>query len=104
MKSKTSKEAKVAKDRSREDRGPAQRRSETREESKAAEKSKGKKRGDDSPRIFEWLPVTQKQRDQFFDISIKAGWVGIGGLVVIWVVVRFIGPALGWWIPADVRY
>ena len=67
-------------------------------------KSKGKKRGDNSPRIVEWLPVTQKQRDQFFDISIKAGWVGIGALVVIWVVVRFIGPAAGWWIPADVRY
>ena len=66
-------------------------------------KNKRKKRGDDSPRIFEWLPVTQKQRDQFFDISIKAGWVGIGGLVVIWVVVRFIGPAAGWWIPADLH-
>ena len=65
-------------------------------------KSKGKERGDDSPRIFPWLPVTQKQRDQFFDISIKAGWVGIGVLVLIFVVVRFIGPAAGWWIPADV--
>ena len=65
-------------------------------------KIKAKKRGDESPRIFPWLPVTQKQRDQFFDISIKAGWVGIGALVLIFVVVRFIGPAAGWWIPADV--
>ncbi len=66
-------------------------------------KIKAKKRVDDSPRIFAWLPVTQKQRDQFFDISIKTGWFGIGGLVVIWVVVRFIGPAAGWWIPADLH-
>ena len=65
-------------------------------------KMKRKKRAADSPRIIEWLPVTQKQRDQFFDISIKAGWVGIGVLVLIFVVVRFIGPAAGWWIPADV--
>ncbi len=66
-------------------------------------KSKAKKRVDESPRIVQWLPVTQKQRDQFFDISIKAGWFGIGCLVVIWVVVRFIGPAAGWWIPADLH-
>ena len=65
-------------------------------------KIKAEKRVDDSPRIFAWLPVTQKQRDQFFDISIKVGWVGIGVLVLIFVVVRFIGPAAGWWIPADV--
>ena len=66
-------------------------------------KIKAKERVDNSPRIFAWLPVTQKQRDQFFDISIKAGWVGIGALVLIWVVVRFIGPAAGWWVPADLH-
>ncbi len=66
-------------------------------------KSKTMNKVDDSPRIIEWLPVTQKQRDQFFDISVKAGWVGIGVLVLIWVVVRFIGPAAGWWIPADLH-
>ncbi len=66
-------------------------------------KIKKKERVDSSPRIIEWLPVTQKQRDQFFEISIKAGWVGIGFLVVIWVVVRFIGPAAGWWVPADLH-
>ncbi len=66
-------------------------------------KMKQRERVDSSPRIIEWLPVTQKQRDQFFETSIKAGWVGIGVLVVIWVVVRFIGPAAGWWIPADLH-
>ncbi|MFN4279238.1 DUF2839 domain-containing protein [Thermosynechococcus sp.] len=27
----------------------------------------------------------------------RGTWVGIGLLVVIWVIVRFIGPSLGWW-------
>ena len=66
-------------------------------------KMRTKKKVDDSPRLVQWLPVTEKQRDQFFDVSIKAGWVGIGTLVVIWLVVRFIGPAAGWWVPADLH-
>ena len=56
-----------------------------------------------SPRIVSWFPVTQAQRDQFIQISIRAGWVGIAALVILWVVVRFVGPAAGWWIPADIR-
>ena len=54
-----------------------------------------------SPRIFDWLPVTINQKDSLIKLSIKAGWFGIGTLVIIWVIVRFIGPAAGWWIPAD---
>tara|TARA_A100001388_G_scaffold230685_1_gene182803 strand:+ start:4739 stop:4981 length:243 start_codon:yes stop_codon:yes gene_type:complete len=56
---------------------------------------------DQSPRILEWLPLTINQRDRFIKLSIKASWFGIGGLVVLWVAVRFIGPALGWWTLAD---
>ena len=56
---------------------------------------------DESPRLFEWLPLTINQRDRLIDISIKASWYGIAGLIILWVVVRFIGPAAGWWIPAD---
>ena len=56
-----------------------------------------------SSRIVEWFPVTKKQRDDFIALSIKGGWIGIGLLVVFWLVVRFVGPAFGWWIPADVR-
>ncbi len=57
----------------------------------------------ESPRIVSWFPVTQAQRDQFIQLSIRAGWVGIAALVVLWIIVRFIGPAAGWWIPADIR-
>tara|TARA_B100000900_G_C20478280_1_gene674349 strand:- start:675 stop:920 length:246 start_codon:yes stop_codon:yes gene_type:complete len=56
---------------------------------------------DESPRLFEWLPLTVNQRDNLIKLSIKASWFGIGALVILWLVVRFIGPAAGWWTPAD---
>ena len=56
---------------------------------------------DQSPRLFEWLPMTVNQRDNLMKLSIKASWYGIGGLIILWVVVRFIGPAAGWWTLAD---
>ena len=58
-------------------------------------------KSDESQRIFEWLPFTINQRDSFIKLSIKASWFGIGGLVILWIVVRFIGPAAGWWTLAD---
>ena len=56
---------------------------------------------DDSPRLFEWLPFTINQRDNLIKLSIKASWFGIGGLIILWIVVRFVGPAAGWWTLAD---
>ena len=56
---------------------------------------------DESQRLFEWLPFTINQRDNFIKLSIKASWFGIGGLVILWIVVRFVGPAAGWWTLAD---
>ena len=58
-------------------------------------------RRDESPRLFEWLPLTLNQRDNLIRLSIKASWFGIGSLVILWLVVRFIGPAAGWWTLAD---
>ena len=60
-----------------------------------------KSKSNQSPRLFDWLPLTINQRDNLIKLSIKASWYGIGGLVILWVVVRFIGPAAGWWTPAD---
>ena len=57
----------------------------------------------ESPRIVSWFPVTQAQRDQFIQLSIRVGWIGIAALVILWIIVRFVGPAAGWWIPADIR-
>ena len=56
---------------------------------------------DESPRVFEWLPLTINQRDSLIKLSIQASWLGIGGLVILWILVRFIGPAAGWWTLAD---
>ena len=60
-----------------------------------------KTKSDYSPKLVEWLPLTINQRDNLIKLSIKASWFGIGGLVILWIVVRFIGPAAGWWTLAD---
>ena len=68
----------------------------------AATKAKGKAREKDtSPRIAPWLPLTQNQGEQFVRLTTRGAWIGIGALVIFWVTVRFIGPALGWWTLAD---
>jgi fatty acid desaturase len=56
---------------------------------------------DTSPRIASWLPLTQKQGEQFVQITTRGAWIGIAALVVFWVTVRFVGPAAGWWTLAD---
>ena len=67
----------------------------------APKKNNAKSKSNESPRLFEWLPFTVNQRDNLLKLSIKASWYGIAGLIILWVVVRFIGPAAGWWTPAD---
>ena len=64
-------------------------------------KNTTKTKFDESPRLFEWLPFTINQRDNLIKLSIKASWFGIGGLVMLWIVGRFIGPAAGWWTLGD---
>ena len=64
-------------------------------------KNNKKSGGDESPRLFDWLPITINQRDNFMKLSIRASWFGIGFLVLLWIIVRFIGPAAGWWTLAD---
>jgi len=54
-----------------------------------------------SPRLVSWLPLTRNQADRFVALSTRGAWVGIGALVLFWVTVRFLGPALGWWTLAD---
>ena len=56
---------------------------------------------DSSERVVSWLPLTKQQTSQFMAITTRGAWVGIGALVVFWVVVRFVGPAAGWWTLAD---
>ncbi len=56
-----------------------------------------------SERVVSWLPLTKQQTSQFMAITTRGAWIGIGSLLVFWVIVRFIGPAAGWWSLADTR-
>jgi hypothetical protein len=61
----------------------------------------GRSSGTPSPRLLDWLPLTRDQADRFVSLTTRGAWVGIGALVLFWVTVRFLGPALGWWTLSD---
>jgi hypothetical protein len=65
-------------------------------ESKRRKSALGEKYGQEE-KIFSWLPITKAQGEQFYKITTKGAWVGIGILATVWFTVRFIGPAFGWW-------
>ncbi len=65
-------------------------------DSKRRKEALGDKYGQEGT-VYPWLPIKKSQAAQFVNLSTKGAWVGIGLLVVYWVVVRFIGPGLGWW-------
>ena len=48
-------------------------------------------------RIVPWLPITKTQSQDFVKWTSRGSWIGIGLLAAWWVVVRFVGPAAGWW-------
>jgi Protein of unknown function (DUF2839) len=50
-----------------------------------------------SDRIVAWLPLTVKQSQDFVAWSTRGAWFGIGGFALLWLTVRLIGPAAGWW-------
>ena len=54
-----------------------------------------------APRVVSWLPLTRNQTQQFMAVTTRGAWIGIGAMVVLWITVRFIGPADGWWTLAD---
>ena len=74
-----------------------------RRNSKSLKELSSKKPFNSPKRIISWFPITIDQREQFFAITKLGAWIGIGILVVLWIFVRVIGPALGWWTPADIR-
>lgn len=49
-------------------------------------------------KILPWTSITRKQANQFISITTAGVWLSISILVLFWVTVRFIGPALGWWV------
>ncbi|MEG4575062.1 DUF2839 domain-containing protein [Microcoleus sp. N3A4] len=49
-------------------------------------------------RILPWLPITKTQSEDFVKWTSRGSWIGISLLVGWWIVVRFVGPAAGWWV------
>jgi Protein of unknown function (DUF2839) len=66
-------------------------------ESKRRKSALGTEYGQDSARIYPWLPITKTQAETFIKITSKGAWIGIGIMIVAWFTVRFIGPAFGFW-------
>ncbi|NET02258.1 MAG: DUF2839 domain-containing protein [Sphaerospermopsis sp. SIO1G2] len=48
-------------------------------------------------RILPWVPITKSQAELFVSLTTRGAWIGIGVMVTLWITVRFIGPAFGWW-------
>lgn len=66
-------------------------------DSKRRKEALGEKVTGKKPTFFRWLPVKKSQAQQFVSWTTRGAWIGIGLLVLYWVTVRFIGPALGLW-------
>ena len=65
-------------------------------ESKRRKESIGDEYGKEE-RIVPWLPITKTQSEDFVKWTSRGSWIGISLLVAWWMVVRFVGPAAGWW-------
>jgi hypothetical protein len=65
-------------------------------EAKRRKNALGEKYGKEQP-IFPWLPITKSQAERAYQWTTKGAWIGIGVLVAVWVTIRFVGPAFGWW-------
>ncbi|BAZ91110.1 DUF2839 domain-containing protein [Cylindrospermopsis curvispora] len=65
-------------------------------EAKRRKNSMGENYGQETP-ILPWVPITKSQAELFVKITTRGAWIGIGTMVAIWVTIRFIGPAFGWW-------
>ncbi|MEM7794032.1 MAG: DUF2839 domain-containing protein [Cyanobacteria bacterium P01_C01_bin.118] len=48
-------------------------------------------------RFFPWLPITKQQSAAFVTWSTRGAWAGIILMILLWLTVRFIGPAFSWW-------
>jgi uncharacterized membrane protein len=48
-------------------------------------------------KILPWTSITRKQADQFVQLTTTGAWAGIGLLILLWITVHFLGPALGLW-------
>ncbi|MBF2057258.1 MAG: DUF2839 domain-containing protein [Cyanobacterium sp. T60_A2020_053] len=48
-------------------------------------------------RFISWLPLTKTQASEAYQLTTRGAWIGIVALFITWLIVRFFGPAFGWW-------
>ena len=65
-------------------------------EAKRRKEALGEQYGQEA-RFISWLPITKSQSQQFMQMTTIGAWIGIGCLIFAWLIVRFLGPAFGWW-------
>jgi hypothetical protein len=65
-------------------------------ESKRRQERLGEQYGQE-PRILPWLPITESQLIRVQKVANQGAWIGIAVVIVFWLTLRFIGPALGLW-------
>ena len=65
-------------------------------EAKRRKETLGEKYGKE-PYIKPWFPITKSQADRFVRWTTWGAWTGIVVMVIAWLTIRFLGPALGWW-------
>jgi hypothetical protein len=65
-------------------------------EAKRRKAALGEKYGQEQ-NILPWIPIKKSQAEQFVKWTTRGAWIGIGIMIAVWITVRFIGPAFGWW-------
>ncbi len=66
-------------------------------ESKRRQETLGEEYGKEE-RFISWLPLSKSQAEKAYNLTTRGAWIGIGLLAATWVIIRFIGPAFGWWV------
>jgi Protein of unknown function (DUF2839) len=66
-------------------------------EAKRRKEQLGEKYGQPEKSFLSNLSVGNLKPEKFVQWSTRGAWIGIGAIVAIWVVIRFIGPSFGWW-------
>ncbi|AFZ47111.1 hypothetical protein Cyast_1144 [Cyanobacterium stanieri PCC 7202] len=65
-------------------------------EAKRRQKNLGEEYGKEE-RVVSWFPLTKTQASDAYKLTTRGAWVGIISLGITWVIIRFVGPAFGWW-------
>ncbi|MGF1481043.1 MAG: DUF2839 domain-containing protein [Cyanophyceae cyanobacterium] len=65
-------------------------------EAKRRQAALGDKYGQEKT-ILPWVQITKTQADQFMKITTRVSWIGIFLMIAVWLTIRVVGPAFGWW-------